>query len=148
MTTPTCGRTAVLPVELMGPTGPLQATLARDVDGVLSLHAPAPGPFAGWRPDGDLREASAQMAARGVEVRVRVGGRHVLTLGVERAPWWQRTITGARHVRYAAWPPRRRGRAPRALAPTVLPVPLAPAGPTLPGVAGAAGVSDASRLAG
>lgn len=50
------------------------------------------------------------MAERGIQVRVVVAGRHVLTLGVEHAPRWQRAVTGARHVRYAGWPRGRRVR--------------------------------------
>ncbi|HEY1135259.1 MAG TPA: hypothetical protein VGE77_11860 [Nocardioides sp.] len=106
------GHVGGLFLEVAGQDGGVPAVLVRE-QGDLVLRLDDPSVFARLRPAREVREASARMAERGVRVRVECRGRAVLTLGVERSPWWQRSISGAAHVRVDAWPGAVRRRAAR-----------------------------------
>lgn len=118
------GHVGGLAVVVQGHAGPTPALLVRDEAGQLVLRTEDASGYARLRPSAEVRRASAAMAARGVTVRVDHDGRPVVTLGVARAPWWQRGLTGSRHLRVESWQAWRGART--AGAATVRPVALAP----------------------
>lgn len=97
------GHVGGLALTVQGVTGPSAALLVRDPDGQLVLRTEDASAYTRLRPSREVRRATAAMAERGVTVRVEHDGRAVVTLGVARAPWWQSTLTGSRHVRVESW---------------------------------------------
>ena len=65
----------------------------------LLLEVDDPGAFASARDASAVRTLAEGLAAQGVVVRVVSGGRHLVSLGAVRAPWWQRWATGSRRIR-------------------------------------------------
>jgi hypothetical protein len=63
------------------------------------LEVDDPGAFAGDRDAPAIRTLAAGLAGRGMAVRVVQDGRHLVTFGAVRAPWWQRRATGSRFIR-------------------------------------------------
>ena len=68
-------------------------------DSRLTLAVDDPGAFAGAGDAAAVRALAEGLAATGVAVRVEHDGRHLVTLGAVRAPWWQRRLTGTRRIR-------------------------------------------------
>ncbi|MDR6174930.1 hypothetical protein QE364_000952 [Nocardioides zeae] len=97
------GHVGGLFLEMAGRDGAVPAVLVRDRDGLV-LRVDDTVAFGRVRAGREVRDAAALMAARGVVVRVECRGRALVTLGVPAAPWWQRALTGAAHVRLHAWP--------------------------------------------
>lgn len=97
------GHVGGLFLEMAGRDGVVPAVLVRDRGGLV-LRIDDAAAFARVRASRDVRDAAARMAQRGVVVRVECRGRALVTLGVAHVPWWQRALTGARHVRLHAWP--------------------------------------------
>jgi len=78
----------------------------RTVTGVLSgsgsaleLRVSDPSVFAGRRDARSVRGIARGLARRGVSVTVMVPSGPLVTVGAARVPWWQRPVTGSRHVR-------------------------------------------------
>lgn len=65
----------------------------------LELEIDRPEVFAGRADQPAVRALAEMLAAHGLVVRVVSAGSHLITLGVRRAPWWQRRATGSRHIR-------------------------------------------------
>lgn len=65
----------------------------------LVLEVDDPGVFASARDASAVRALAEGLAVQGVVVRVVSGGRHLVSLGAVRAPWWQRRATGSRRIR-------------------------------------------------
>lgn len=97
------GHVGGLFLELAGRDGAVPAVLVRDRDGLV-LRVDEVAGFGRVRASREVRGAAARMAERGVVVRVECRGRALVTLGVATAPWWQRALAGAPHVRLHAWP--------------------------------------------
>jgi len=58
-----------------------------------------PGAFAGRSDAPTIRAAAAELARRGVVVRVHSSGVHLVTIGAVKVGWWQRRATRSRHIR-------------------------------------------------
>ncbi len=97
------GHVGGLFLEMAGRDGAVPAVLVRDRAGLV-LRIDDAAAFARVRASRDVRDAAARMARRGVVVRVECRGRPLVTLGVADVPWWQRALTGTRHVRLDGWP--------------------------------------------
>ncbi|WP_447644769.1 hypothetical protein [Nocardioides zeae] len=97
------GHVGGLFLEMAGRDGAVPAVLVRDRRGLV-LRIDDAAAFARVRASREVRHAAARMAERGVVVRVECRGRALVTLGVADASWWQRVLTGTRHVRLHAWP--------------------------------------------
>lgn len=65
----------------------------------LVLDVDDPGAFAGPADQVSVRAVAHALAGRGMTVRVVSGGQHLITLGAVRTSWWQRRVTGSRHIR-------------------------------------------------
>ncbi|MBD8871179.1 FHA domain-containing protein [Nocardioides donggukensis] len=65
----------------------------------LDLAVDDPGMFAGRGDAPAVRAIAAELARRGLSLRVHDGDNHLITLGAVRASWWQRRLTGSRHIR-------------------------------------------------
>lgn len=65
----------------------------------LLLEVDDAGAFAGTRDATAVRALAEALATRGVQIRVFSGGRHLISIGDVRAPWWQRRVTGSRRIR-------------------------------------------------
>ena len=65
----------------------------------LLLEVDDPGVFASARDASAVRALAEGLAAQGAVVRVVSGGRHLVSLGAVRAPWWQHRATGTRRIR-------------------------------------------------
>lgn len=76
----------------------VHARLRGDANRLL-LEVDDAGAFAGARDASAVRALAESLAAQGVVVRVESGGRHLVSLGDVRAPWWQRRATGSRRIR-------------------------------------------------
>ena len=103
----------------------------------LELRVSDPYVFAGRSDARSVRSIARGLATHGVSVTVMMPSGPLVTLGAARVPWWQRPVTGSRHVRLERGPRlwslargRARGRAaalPTArLAPPSTVWPLAP----------------------
>lgn len=116
----------------------LHGTLA-GADNNLVLQVDDAGVFAGRDDAPAINAVAAALAERGISVRIEEKGRHLVSIGAVRAPWWQRRFTGSRHIRVSslrgAWTSARaRATGPEAVLPTVamLPPPtMWPPAPTL-----------------
>ncbi|MGN6250352.1 MAG: FHA domain-containing protein [Marmoricola sp.] len=79
----------------------------------LELTVSDPGAFAGRGDAGALRGLAGALAGWGVRVQVVAQDRLLLELGATRTRWWQRRLTGSRHIRPAslrgAWTGLRNG---------------------------------------
>jgi hypothetical protein len=78
----------------------------RTVNGVLTgsgtaleLTVSDPLVFAGRSDARDVRGIAAALAARGVSLTVVAPSGPLVTLGAPHTPWWQRRVTGSRHIR-------------------------------------------------
>lgn len=69
----------------------------------LTLEVDDPSAFAGSGDAPALRALAEGLATRGVIVRVVTDGRHLVSLGAVRAPWWQRRVTGSRRIRIGSF---------------------------------------------
>lgn len=67
--------------------------------GRLVLEVDDPGLFAGSDDAPAIREVAAHLARRGLVLEVLSDGRHLVSLGAVRCPWWQRRVTRSRHIR-------------------------------------------------
>lgn len=98
----------------VGPTLSIEADLQfsvevtgdRTVSGALSgsgsaleLTVSDPLVFAGRRDARAVRGIAAALAARGVSLTVVAPSGPLVTLGAPHTPWWQRRVTGSRHIR-------------------------------------------------
>lgn len=71
---------------------------------LLTLTVSDPSAFAAPGDAETLRRLADGLASRGLQVAVRdQQGRHLLTMGAVRTPWWQRTVTRSRHLRLGGW---------------------------------------------
>ncbi len=86
-----------LEVTVPGRT-PVQATL-RGRGRTLDLEVDDPQLFAGRGDAPAIRALADELARIGLVVRVRDAERHLVTLGDVKGPWWQRRLTGTRHIR-------------------------------------------------
>lgn len=69
----------------------------------LDLEVDDPGAFAGGEDAPALRGVAEALAGLGVTMRVTHRGRHLVSLGAVRAPWWQRRFTGTRRIKVGSW---------------------------------------------
>ncbi len=129
---------ADLSLEIACDDGSVVRAHLRDAADGLELDVDRPGVFAG-RSDAPVVRAAAETLARyGLVVRVVSGGRHLVSVGAVRAPWWQRRATGSRRIRVGSlWgalvAARSRAGGARAVLPPVAlvpPLPLWPLAPT------------------
>ena len=97
----------------------------------LELAVSDPG-LLGGSGTGPARALADQLAALGIRLSV-TSDRPLVTLGVVRAPWWQRRVTGSRHIRLASVGAalrllglRRTPTGSRVLVPPATPLPLLP----------------------
>ena len=65
----------------------------------LELRVDTPGALAGAADVAAVRGVAAMLAARGLTVDVVAGDRTLVVLGRIRSSWWQRRLTGSRHMR-------------------------------------------------
>ena len=65
----------------------------------LRLAVDDPSAFAGRGDSAGVRAFADALARRDLTVTVTSGDAELLTLGVVRSSWWQRRITGSRHMR-------------------------------------------------
>lgn len=65
---------------------------------LLLLEVDTPEAFAGAADAPTMRRLAEALAGLPVRVRVVSDGRHLLTIGAVRAPWWQRRLTGSRRI--------------------------------------------------
>jgi hypothetical protein len=65
----------------------------------LTMEVDQPGAFAGAADAPALRDFADGLASLGVTLRVEHRGRHLITIGATRAPWWHRRVTGSRRIR-------------------------------------------------
>lgn len=90
---------ADLQVELDLPgRGQVQAHLRGDGK-QLDLEVDDPGAFAGRGDVSAVNEVAERLADHGISVRVLSNKIHLITIGAARVPWWQRRLTGSRHIR-------------------------------------------------
>jgi hypothetical protein len=66
---------------------------------VLDVRVDDPGMFAGRSDAPAIRALADALARRGLAVRVSDREHHLITLGSVRTSWWQRRLTGSRHIR-------------------------------------------------
>ncbi len=90
---------ADLEVELALPDRPVVHAALRGQGNKLDLEVDDPQVFAGRGDVGAVRAVADGLADQGVTVRVLSGGTHLITMGATRSPWWQRRLTGSRHIR-------------------------------------------------
>lgn len=65
----------------------------------LELRVSDPSVFAGRSDSRSVRGLARGLARQGLSVTVRAPSGPLVTLGAARVPWWQRAVTGSRHVR-------------------------------------------------
>lgn len=65
----------------------------------LVVEVDDPTIFAGRSDAPAVRALAAGLARRGLRVRVVDREHHLITLGAVRTSWWQRRLTGSRHIR-------------------------------------------------
>ncbi len=68
-------------------------------ESALDLEVSDPGLLAGRSDTGMVRQLAAVLAAHDVTVRLVLPSGPAVTLGARRCPWWQRRVTGSRHIR-------------------------------------------------
>ncbi len=73
--------------------------LVRGAGNRLRVEVDRPGAFAGRADAPAIRSLAETLAGTGVVVEVHSEGRHLVSLGAVRAPWWQRRATGSRRIR-------------------------------------------------
>jgi hypothetical protein len=66
---------------------------------VLEVRVDRPEIFAGRSDAPAIRALADGLARRGLAVRVLDREHHLITLGAVRTSWWQRRLTGSRHIR-------------------------------------------------
>lgn len=69
------------------------------VGGRLVLDVDTPEAFAGAADAPTVVSLAETLAELHVRVRVVSGGKHLITIGDVRSPWWQRGLTGSRRIR-------------------------------------------------
>ena len=114
----------------------LHGTLS-GVDNELVLQVDDAGAFAGRDDAPAINAVAAALAQRGISVRIEEKGRHLVSIGAVRAPWWQRRLTGSRHVRVSslrgAWTSARaRATSPDPVLPTAAMLPPTTLWPPVP----------------
>jgi hypothetical protein len=67
----------------------------------LVLRVSDPFLFAGRSDAGAVRGLAAGLARQGLRLTVLAPSGPLVTLGAGRVPWWQRRLTGSRHIRVA-----------------------------------------------
>ncbi len=65
----------------------------------LELRVSDPGAFAGRADSAAVKGFAQSLAQRGLTVTVVAGESPLVTLGATRSSWWQRRLTGSRHIR-------------------------------------------------
>jgi hypothetical protein len=65
----------------------------------LDLAVSDPAVFAGRGDAAVIRGLASTLASAGLSVRVSGPAGALVTLGAPRTPWWQRRVTGSRHIR-------------------------------------------------
>ena len=83
---------------------PGQRTLTGALTGTgkdLELTVSHPFLFAGRSDSGAIRGLAEGLARQGLTVTVASPAGPLVTLGARRTPWWQRRLTGSRHIRLA-----------------------------------------------
>ncbi|MEO6509388.1 MAG: FHA domain-containing protein [Nocardioides sp.] len=83
---------------------PGQRTLTGALTGsgkTLELSVSHPFLFAGRSDAGAIRGVAEGLARQGLTVTVTSPAGPLVTLGGRRTPWWQRPLTGSRHIRIA-----------------------------------------------
>ena len=81
---------------------PGQRTLTGALTGkghALELTVSQPFLFAGRSDAGAIRGLADGLARQGLTVTVTSPAGPLVTLGARRTPWWQRPLTGSRHIR-------------------------------------------------
>ncbi len=117
---------------------PVRGTLRGDSNSLV-LEVDDPGAFAGGGDAPVVRALADGLASWGVVITVVHDGVPLVRIGATRAPWWQRRVTGSRHIRLAglggAWTAlRSRSRSTDPLLPAAALVPpptMLPIVPTL-----------------
>ncbi len=69
----------------------------------LTMEVDNPGAFAGSQDTGSLRDIARVLASLGICLRVESSGRHLITVGATRAPWWHRRVTGSKRIRLGSF---------------------------------------------
>jgi hypothetical protein len=69
----------------------------------LTMEVDQPGAFAGAEDAPALRGIAEGLASIGVTLRVEHRGRHLLTVGATRAPWWHPRHTRSRRMRLGSF---------------------------------------------
>ncbi|MGD9961628.1 FHA domain-containing protein [Nocardioides sp.] len=77
---------------------PVLGTLYSAPSGLV-LQVSDPQMFAGRTDAPAIRGLADLLASRGLKVHVHDGRTHLVSIGAIRAPWWQRRLTGSRHIR-------------------------------------------------
>ncbi|CUR55383.1 conserved hypothetical protein [metagenome] len=78
--------------------GPVRGTLHSAPSGLV-LQVSDPQLFAGRADAPAIRTVADVLASRGLKVHVHDGQTHLVSIGAVRVPWWQRRLTGSRHIR-------------------------------------------------
>lgn len=85
---------------------PVDGTLRGDGRN-LELRVSDPAAFAGRADSAAVKSFADSLALRGLTVTVVSGDSPLVTLGATRTTWWQRRLTGSRHIRvggaHGAW---------------------------------------------
>lgn len=104
----------------------------------LTLTVSDPFAFAARRDSPAIRLAAKALAEQGVALTVVAPSGPIVTLGAPRPPWWQRWVTGSRHIRIergaGLWSLVRRARATAGALPSAALLPpgtVWPVAPTL-----------------
>lgn len=103
LTTPTGVPTVALAADLhveigRGDQSPVHAHV-HGTNNRFTMEVDKPGAFAGNQDAPALRDMAEGLASLGVVIRVEHRGRHLVTVGATRAPWWHRRFTGSRRIR-------------------------------------------------
>jgi hypothetical protein len=77
---------------------PVRGTLQSAASGLV-LQVDDPQMFAGRKDAPAIRTLADSLAARGLTIHVHDGQHHLVSMGAIRTPWWQRRLTGSRHIR-------------------------------------------------
>ena len=76
----------------------VHGTMRSDTRGLI-VTVDDPSLFAGRGDASAVKTLAEGLAARGLTMRVFDERHHLITLGAVRGPWWQRRLTGSRHIK-------------------------------------------------